>query len=255
MKHILLSVAVLLSLPLVQAAEGPLKERALALAAAHRDSILFLSAVVEIELTAGDKPVKKEERKVEILGTVIGADGLIVVPLSTLDVAAAVDGRTVNGPQGPVKLSAKGTTKEVKILLPDGTEVAAKVVFKDPDIDLAFIRPEQPASVKLTPVNTANNAPMALLDDVIILGRLGKDLNREPVIMTNEVISLISKPRTFGKLGAPTLGMAVFNKDGKFLGVGINRFSAKGDSDSQGSMPSNVVLPAADLLESAAQAK
>ena len=255
MKHILLSVAVLLSLPLVQAAEGPLKERALALAAAHRDSILFLSAVVEIELTAGDKPVKKEERKVEILGTVIGADGLIVVPLSTLDVAAAVDGRTVNGPQGPVKLSAKGTTKEVKILLPDGTEVAAKVVFKDPDIDLAFIRPEQPASVKLTPVNTANNAPMTLLDDVIILGRLGKDLNREPVIMTNEIISLISKPRTFGKLGAPTLGMAVFNKDGKFLGIGINRFSAKGDSDSQGSMPSNVVLPAADLLESAAQAK
>jgi hypothetical protein len=49
--------------------------------------------------------------------------------------------------------------------------------------------------------------------------------------------------------------MPVFNKDGKFLGIGINRFSAKGDSDSQGPMPSNVVLPAADLLESAAQAK
>ena len=255
MKHILLSVAVLLSLPLVGAAEGPLKERALALAAAHRDSILFLSAVVEIELTAGDKPVKKEERKVEIIGTVIGADGLIVVPLSTLDVASTVDGRTVNGPQGPVKLSAKGTTKEVKILQPDGTEVAAKVVFKDPDLDLAFIRPEQPASVKLTPVNITNHAPMALLDDVIILGRLGKDLNREPVVMTNEVISLISKPRTFGKLGAPTLGMAVFNKEGKFLGIGINRFSAKGDSESQGPVPSAVVLPAADLLESAAQAK
>ncbi len=73
--------------------------------------------------------------------------------------------------------------------------------------------------------------------------------------MTNEVISMISKPRTFAKLGAPALGMPVFNKDGKFLGIGINRFSAKGDNESQGPMPSNVVLPAADLLESAAQAK
>jgi S1-C subfamily serine protease len=255
MKFPLLTTAILLASPFVKATEGPLKDKALALGASYKDSVLFLSAVVEIEFTAGENPVKKEERKLEMLGTVIDAGGLIVVPLSTLDVASTVDGRTVNGPQGPIKLSAKGTTKEVKIMLPDGTEVAAKVVFKDPDIDLAFIRPEKPDSVKLTPVQTAESAAMALLDDVIILGRLGKDLNREPVIMTNEVIALISKPRIFAKTGSPTLGMPVFNKDGKFLGIGINRFSAKGDSDSQGPAPSNVVLPAADLLESAAQAK
>ena len=255
MKSPLFAAVFLLATPWVMAAQGPLKVQALALAAAHKDSVLFLSAVVEIELTAGENPVKKEERKVELLGTVIGADGLIVVSLSTLDVASTIDGRTVNGPQGPIKLSAKGTTKEVKILMPDGTEVAAKVAFKDPDLDLAFIRPEKPESVKLTPINTANAAPMALLDDVIILGRLGKDLNREPVVMTNEVISLVSKPRIFAKVGAQMLGMPAFNQDGKFLGLGINRFSAKGDSDSQGPMPSNVILPAADLLESAAQAK
>lgn len=255
MKYPLLATAFLLAAPFVTAAGGPLKDQALALASANKDSVLFLSAVVEVELTAGDNPVKKEERKVELLGTVIGADGLIVVPLSTLDVASMIDGRTMNGPQGPVKISAKGTTKEVKILLPDGTEVPAKVAFKDPDLDLAFIRPEKPGNVKLTPVNIANHAPMAVLDDVIILGRLGKDLNREPVIMTNEVIALITKPRSFAKLGSPALGMPVFNQDGKFLGLGINRFSAKGDSDSQGPMPSSVVLPAADLVESAAQVK
>lgn len=73
--------------------------------------------------------------------------------------------------------------------------------------------------------------------------------------MINEVISVISNPRTFGKLGSQALGMPVFNRDCKFLGIGVNRFSAKGDSDSQGPMPSSVVLPAADLVESAAQAK
>ena len=255
MKRHLLSAALLFAMPAAMAADGPLKEKALALSTSNKDSVLFLSAVVEIELTAGDNPVKKEERKLEMIGTVIGADGLMVVPLSTLDVASTVDGRTMNGPQGPVKISAKGTTKEVKILMPDGTEVAAKVAFKDPDLDLAFVRPEKPGDVKLTAINTAESAPMNLLDDVIVLGRLGKDLNREPVVMTNEIIAMVTTPRTYGKLGSPSLGMPVFNRDGKFLGIGINRFSAKGDSDNQSAMPSPVVLPAADLIESAAQAK
>jgi S1-C subfamily serine protease len=250
-----LLLAALVASSIAHAAEGPLKEKALALSNTNKDSVLFLSAVVEIEVTAGDKPAQKEERKLEMLGTVIGKDGLMVVPLSTLDVASTIDGRMVNGPQGPMKLSAKGTTKEVKILMPDGTETEAKVAFKDTDLDLAFIRPEKPEEVKLTPVDTADSAPMTLLDDVIILGRLNKDLNREPVVITNEIISLVSKPRTFAKLSTASLGMPVFNKDGKFLGIGINRFSPKGDSDNQGPAPSNVVLPAADLLESASQAK
>lgn len=254
MKSRLLFVTALLSAPLTHAADGPLRDKALAVSAAYKDSVLFLSAVVEIEVTAGDNPAKKEERKLEMLGTVIGKDGLIVVALSTLDVASTIDGRMVNGPQGPVKLSAKGTTKEVKILMPDGTETAAKVAFKDTDLDLAFIRPEKPEEAKLTPVDTANSAKMALMDDVIILGRLGKDLGREPVVMTHEIISLVTKPRAFGKIGAQALGMPVFNKDGKFLGIGINRFGPKGDSDGPPA-PSNVILSAADLLESAAQAK
>lgn len=248
-------IAALAASPLLHAADGPLKEKALALSAANKDSVLFLSAVVEIELTAGDNPVKKEERKLKMIGTVIGKDGLIVVPLSALDVASTVDGRTVNGPQGPIKLSAKSSTKEVKILMPDGSEVAAKVGFKDTDLDLAFIRPEKPEDVKLTSIDTANSAPMALLDDVIVLGRLGKDLNREPVVMTTEVVSLVTKPRTFGKIGSQSLGMPVFNKDGKFVGIGINRFGAKNDNDGQPPSPSNVILPAEDLMESASQAK
>ena len=255
MKSRILLFTALLAAPLAHAADGSLRDKALALHTAHQDSVLFLSAVVEVEMTAGDSPAKKEERKVEMLGTVIGKDGLIVVSLSTLDVASTIDGRMVNGPQGPMKLSAKGTTKEVKILMPDGTETAAKVAFKDTDLDLAFIRPEKPEDVKLTALDTANSAPMALLDDVIVLGRLGKDLNRQSVVMTNEIVSLVTKPRTFGKIGAQALGMPVFNKEGKFLGIGINRFSPKGDTEGQGPMPSNVILPAADLLESAAQAK
>lgn len=254
MKFRTLALAALMAAPLASAADGPLKEKALALTASNKDSVLFLTAVVELEVTAGENPTKKEERKVEMLGTVINKDGLIVAPLSALDVASAVDGRSINTPQGPVKLSAKANTKEVKIILPDGSEAAAKVVAKDPDLDLAFVRPEKPESVKLIPVDTTNTATLNKLDDVIVLGRLGKDLNREPVTMTSEIISVISKPRVFGRIGAPSLGMPVFNAEGKLLGIGINRFPAKGD-DNSAAPATNVLLPVADLLESASQAK
>jgi S1-C subfamily serine protease len=169
MKSRILLAAALLAAPLASAADGPLKEKALAISKDYKDSVLFLSAVVELEVTAGDNPAKKEERKIEMLGTVLNKDGLIVVPNSTLDVASSVDGRMVNTQNGPIKLSAKATTKEVKILMPDGTEVPAKVSFKDADLDLAFIRPEKPADAKLTPIDSASNAPLALLDDVIVV--------------------------------------------------------------------------------------
>jgi S1-C subfamily serine protease len=161
----------------------------------------------------------------------------------------------MNTPKGPLKISAKSTTKEVKILMPDGSEVDAKVAAKDTDLDLAFIRPEKPADVKLTAINTADSAKLSLLEEVIVLGRLGKELNREPLVMTSEVVSIVTKPRTFVKIGTQALGMPVFNKDGKFVGFGISHFSSKGDSDDQGPKASNVILPAADLMESAAQAK
>jgi len=250
-----LILAALVAAPLATASNGPLKEKALALAASNKDSVVQLSATVEIEMTAGDMPTKKEERKLETTGCVISKDGLIVAPLSTLDLAAVADGRTVNTQKGPVKLSAKSTTKEVKIIMPDGSETPAKVAFKDTDLDLAFIRPEKPEGVKFTPVDIANSVPLAMQDDVIILGRLSKDLNREPIIMTSEIIAMITKPRTFAQVGAPCLGMPVFNSDGKFVGFGINRFSAKGEDSAQGPSSANVILPAADLIESAAQAK
>jgi hypothetical protein len=94
-----------------------------------------------------------------------------------------------------------------------------------------------------------------LIEEVIVLGRLGKELNREPLVMTSEVVSIVTKPRTFVKIGTQALGMPVFNKDGKFGGFGISHFSSKGDSDDQGPKASNVILPAVDLMESAAQAK
>jgi hypothetical protein len=54
-----LSALAALTLPLA-AASGTLKEKANALSAAHKDSTLFISAVVNIELTAGSNPMLEQ---------------------------------------------------------------------------------------------------------------------------------------------------------------------------------------------------
>ncbi len=250
---IALAAALALAAPSAIAASGALKDKASALGKAHKDSVLYVNALVSLEFTAGPNPPQKEEKKTELLGTVLDKDGLIVVPLSLIDVSSAMDGRTVNTQQGPTKLSVKAEIKEVKIIMPDGSEVSAKIALKDADLDLAFLRPEKPGTV-FTPVDAKDSAPMAALDDIILLGRLGKDLNREPFAATSEIIAVITKPRAFGKSPAQSLGLPIFNADGKFLGIGVNHFSAKASSESQPSA-TNVILPAADLLESASQVK
>lgn len=250
MKYI--SALAALALPLA-AATGPLKDKATALSTAHKDSTLFISAVVNIEVTAGSNPAKKEERKVEIIGTVLTKEGLIVAPLSTLDIAATMDGRTVNTPGGPLVISAKSDIKEIKIIMPDGTETDAKIALKDADLDLVFLKPEK-KSDQFTPIDTKNTATINLLDNVIVLGRMGKELNREPMAVTGEVIAVIKKPRLFGKITVPATGMPVFNEEGKFLGIGINRLSSK-NSGEPNLTGATVLLPAADIAESASQVK
>ncbi|MFM2221352.1 MAG: hypothetical protein RLZZ553_1100 [Verrucomicrobiota bacterium] len=237
----------------VCAATGALKEKAIALSQAHKDSTLFISAVVNIELTAGSNPTQKEEKKVEIISTVLTKEGLLVAPLSTLDLANAMDGRTVNTPSGPVKIAAKSEIKEVKIIMPDGSEIDAKVVLKDADLDLIFLKPSKPSD-QFIPIDTKNTAALQLLDDIIVIGRMNKELNREPMVITGEMISVVKKPRVFGKITAQATGMPVFNDQGKFIGIGINRLSSKnsGDSNVTGSA---VLLPAADIMESASQVK
>ena len=54
MKFIPFALAALVAAPFASAATGPLKDKALALQSAHKDSVVFISAVVELEVTAGD---------------------------------------------------------------------------------------------------------------------------------------------------------------------------------------------------------
>ena len=125
-------------------AEDASQAAARKLLAEKGDSVVWLSAVMKISMTAAggsDSPmnIPDRERKVEALATLIDS-GLLVTAMSQVDPSREMEGREFNTAKGPVRFDVSVTLKEVKVVLQDGTEIPAEQVMKDADLDLAFFR-------------------------------------------------------------------------------------------------------------------
>jgi S1-C subfamily serine protease len=195
----------------------------------------------------------EQENKLEAYGTVITSDGLLVAALSTIDQSRLISGREITTRTGSrIKLDATVDIKEVRILLPDGEEVPADVIFKDTDLDLAFIRAradsKQFKSAKFIPVDLKNSAKAVIAEETITLMRADDVLNRQPSVARGQVTVLVTKPREFVRATSAAPGTPTFNTDGKLLGIGTVRIV-------QGKQPTVVLIPASEVVELSEQAK
>jgi len=265
MKRLLLST-LLLATPAL-AANGELKAAAQKLSEAHKDSIVWLSVIAKTSMSVdGDAPQQikaalagqDKETKSEATGTVVDASGLIVTSLAAIDRGSVVDGKTINTPSGPIKLKSTTEIKEVKIIMPDGTEIPGDLVMKDPDLGLGFIKvrgdSKEAQGVTFHSIDLADSAPGTMLDDCIGLGRLDENLNREASIITTEISGITTKPRTFYRVMTDATGCPIFLSSGKLLGISVMR-KPRGDIEGGAMQLSPVVLPAADVAKVAEQAK
>lgn len=259
--------AAALSCATVSAATGELHATATKLHESHSDAIVWLSVIAKTSMSVdGDAPAKikaqlagqDRETTVETLATFINKDGLLVAALAQLDQSSLVDGQTVNTPMGPIKLKAKSEVKEIKAIMPDGTEIPGDLVLKDVDLGLGFIKlrmdSDEADGVEIHPVDLTDSADAAILDDCIALGRLNDALNREPSVITTEVSGITTKPRTFYRVNSDSIGCPVFLSSGKLLGITVVR-KPSGSLDGNSMKLSPVVLPAADVAKIAEQAK
>jgi len=200
----------------------------------------------------------------------IDSSGLTVVSLTTTDPGNAMKeayARAMAARGGdPSQLKFDSEVSDVKIVLADGTEIAADIVLRDKDLDLAYLRPSDKPAKPLSFVDLARDAKPQVLDEVVVVNRLTKTANRVPAISIGRIEALVDKPRTFYVLGEATwgysLGAPVFSLDGKLIGILFLR-SAKAQVDQisgfmfsslnqWGMMP--IVLPASDIVDGAKQA-
>jgi S1-C subfamily serine protease len=204
------------------------------------------------------------DETVETVGTLIDASGLAVLSLSSLNPGAMMN-KIVGGLAGGQERPDFGSEPtDLKIRFADGKEVPAKIVLRDEDLDLAFIRTLTKPDTPLVPIDLSDAGRPALLDPVVILSRLGRVGGWAPAASIQTIGAIIERPRTFYVIqtgAAGGMGTPAFTPAGKVVGLltmrqvqagRIGMLSMMAGTENLGLLP--VILPAADVLEIAKQA-
>jgi S1-C subfamily serine protease len=226
-------------------------------------AIVNVRVSLKVRMSMGGREVQSMDDTVEAVATVIDPGGLTVMSLSSLDPGAMMSKLIGAAAQGDQKMTIVSEPSDVRIRLADGKELPASIVLRDQDLDLAFIRPTSKPEQPLTAINLENAGTPAVLEDLVVLGRLGRVGGWTPSASLYSVAAIMERPRRFYVLNGPAgTGMPAFQSNGKAVGLltirqvdpgRMSMFGMMGGSEGAGVIA--VVLPAADVLEIARQAK
>jgi len=224
----------------------------------HQEATIRVSLVIKAQIAMEGRDSRSSDDKTETLGTVLSPDGLVVVSLSSVDPSHIYQQYLED--TDSVKIDIQLTN--ARYILPDNQEVEAKVLLRDKDLDLVFLRPLKPLEKPLKYIPSDQSDKAEILDEVIWVGRLGQEFRREACVKLGYISAVMNKPRTFylpeGADSLEILGCPVFAVSGKVIGIQLIRFQ-KSSSSSLSSMLSgkeglqSVILPIADIMEVAAQ--
>ena len=231
-----------------------------------QEAVVNVRVVLKTRMSMGGREMQSADDSVDAVGTVIDPSGLTVMSLGSLNPGAMMNkivGASVGGGGGENRVEISSEPTDLKIRLPDGREMPAKIVLRDEDLDLAFIRPTAKPAAPLVAINLAESAKPALLEEMVVLSRLGRVGGWASSATLADIGAVIERPRTFYVLGgAPSaMGTPAFSTAGKLVGLLTLRqvdpgrssmFSMMGGAEAMGLLP--VILPAADVLEIAKQA-
>lgn len=221
-------------------------EKGRAILEANKDAVITVRVVMSMSFGGQER-----EQESEATGTVIDPSGLTVLSLIATDPSAMYESfREEGGGQVVSKIT------DLKMILSDGTELAAEVVLRDKDLDLAFIRPVASSASPMSCVDLEHAGAPQLLDELAVLGQLGRVARRTHTVFLERVEAIVDRPRTFyvpGQYRAQDVWCSpAFTLDGQFVGIGVMRMltsrAARGRGDNL-----IIIVPAADVREATRQ--
>lgn len=256
----------LLLLPSVELRAQDPRAAARDVARQWQDAIVNVRVVLKTRMSMGGREMQAADDSVDAVGTVIDGSGLTVMSLGALNPGAMMGkivGASTGGGSSESRVEISSEPTDLKIRLADGRELPARIVLRDEDLDLAFIRPTTKPATPLVAIKLADSGAPVLLEQVLVLSRLGRVGGWAPSAALADISAVIQRPRTFYVLGgAPSsMGTPAFTASGKLVGLLTLRqvdpgrssmFSMMGGAEAMGLLP--VILPAADVLEIAKQA-
>jgi S1-C subfamily serine protease len=225
---------------------------------AHENAVITVQLVLETT-SSYEGASEKHQRKISATGTVIDPSGLLVTSLSEVNPTESFNRFFSSG----AEFDMSSRAVDAKFKMPDGSEIPADFVLRDPDLDLAFLRPKKTPQKAMDYVDLARCANPQALDEVLVLSRLGTAASRSLAATPDRIRAVATKPRTFYLLNSSlhtSLGGPVFTLDGRAAGISVLRFAPAGQSErrSRGGMDdvmAVVALPSASVAKIAEQAK
>jgi hypothetical protein len=227
------------------------------------DAVITVLGTLKARMSQAGRDRPAPDQAVQASATVLDGTGLTVVALSTVDPGSIL---AKNPAFGAAKMNIETELTDVKLRLADGTEVAGKIVLRDSDLDLLFVRPAAAPEKPLPSVDAAA-APFNAVDAVVLVRRTQEVAAWKPAASIASIEVAVEKPRRFYLLSTAAtgggLGSSVFDLKGQFGGVVTLRASQDarhnalngmlgGMLQTLGMVP--VVIPAADIREVAKQA-
>ena len=236
------------------------------LVAENSDAVVTIRMIVEETFSFGGMGSDATETTAETTGSVIQEDGLIVAALSATDPSKFFEGLFENLYDDDFNIDIRSELKELTIIMGNGEEISAEIVLRDTDLDLVFIRPESMVDHSFSHFDLSASVSSEQFERIAVLYRLGNVANRAVTANFPRVLAVMEKPRRMYVLAAwmdmmgwTGTGRPVMTLDGKFLGitvlrsiktVGSGAVSLVWDGENSAA---EVVIPAADILESALQ--
>lgn len=226
-------------------------EQARATILATADAVVVVDVVLEAKVSYEGR-TEREQHKASVNATFIDPSGLAVTALSEVDPSGFEDFTDESD-----ELNYSVDVAGLKLRLEDGTEMAADIVGRDPELDLAFIRPKQVPSTPVRFVDLSKSQSPRILDEIVVVSRLGKAGSESLSASVERIQSVVTKPRTFFVIyNFCNRGCPVLTFDGKAVGITVRR-SVKSEGSGHESFSDyeelDIVMPAEAVLQAAAK--
>lgn len=218
------------------------------------DAVIAIELVMSVKVSRGGQQ-SDSEQKSEIIGFVIDEEGLVVTSLSQVDPGAFY--ARFSGDED----SYVTRNRKITYLMPDNREIEATVVLRDPDLDLAFLKPMDAVEEPFVHISLDHSGDAEILEDVYTMSRMGRIARREIAAMSGEIQGIVQRPRKFyiphSEITTAQTGAPVFLEDGRLIGMN-GMYIFPGGSRSLGTSDEPVLFvirPTQDIAEVAAQAR
>lgn len=200
------------------------------------------------------------DQEMEVTGVMIDPKGLVLVNSTEM---GGMMSRLMGG-EGP-----KATPSEIKVLVGDDTTgVDAKVIARDSELDLTWVKVEKAPETPYAFVDLTKNATAKVGETVYSISRMGKFFDRAALISELKISGMTKKPRDLffgsgGGLFGGGAGLPTYNAQGQVIGVtslilpdaeemggmGAGMFGGMRD------MMAGAILPAAEVIKATANAR